>query len=268
MISVMEGGISKPRVPAPAKVPIIIFSGYCRERSSGIDILPTVATVAADEPEIAAKTVQPAILTCSSPPGNLYSNGARPRNRFSDNRVRNSISPIQMNNGKAVKVQLDAEPHIVVAIASPTGRLVNSIIPIAATPIRLTATQTPVPRNRNRIVRKITVKVISSTSQLPWLITSAEQTFEEMMYDGDSQQHRAYSNNRLWLPEQYCICSFAEFVELPGVVGQANHVPRKVDTYADCNAQAPDFCDIAKLSRQPTDQDFNANMSIFMKCVR
>ena len=36
--------------------------------------------------------------------------------------VRNRISPIQMKSGSAVSVQLDDEPQIVTAIASPAGR--------------------------------------------------------------------------------------------------------------------------------------------------
>ena len=52
----------------------------------------------------------------------------------SDNLVRNSTSPIQMNSGSAVSVHDDAVPQIVTAIASPTGRLVNNSMPIQATP--------------------------------------------------------------------------------------------------------------------------------------
>ena len=59
----IEGGINNPRVPDPAKLPSKIFSGYFLFLSSGIDILPTVATVAADEPEIAANNPQPTTLT-------------------------------------------------------------------------------------------------------------------------------------------------------------------------------------------------------------
>ena len=57
--------------------------------------------------------------------------GAKPLNKFSDNLVLNKISPIQTNNGRAVKVHDELVPHIVVAIASPTGLDVKIIIPIA-----------------------------------------------------------------------------------------------------------------------------------------
>ena len=161
MISVIDGGISSPKVPAPASVPTIIRSGYSRLRSSGIDILPIVATVAAEDPEIAAKIAEPAMFTCKRPPGRRCIQGVRPRNRFSDNRVRNRISPIQMNSGRAVNDHDELALQIVVAMASPTGRAVNSSMPIAATPVRLIATQIPVPRKKNRIARKVIVKAIS-----------------------------------------------------------------------------------------------------------
>jgi len=77
-------------------------------------------------------------------------------NKFSDNLVLNKISPIQTNNGKAVKVQDELVPQIVVAIASPTGLDVKSNIPIADTPTILRATHIPVPRKINKIeIKKI-----------------------------------------------------------------------------------------------------------------
>jgi hypothetical protein len=41
----------------PASVPIVIFSGYFLFLNSGTDILPTVVSVAAEDPETAAKKV-------------------------------------------------------------------------------------------------------------------------------------------------------------------------------------------------------------------
>ena len=152
----IEGGINKPKVPEPAKLPNKIFSGYFLFLSSGIDIFPTVATVAAEDPEIAAKSAHPTIFTWINPPGNFCIHGDKPLNKFSDNFVLNNISPIQTNKGKAVSVQEDEVPHIVVAIASPTGREVNNIIPIVETPIMLIATQTPDPRkNKSTLIKNI-----------------------------------------------------------------------------------------------------------------
>src|SRR6266480_5837252 len=93
-----------------------------------------VAHVAAEEPDTAAKMVQPMMLVCSKRPGTRSSHGARPLNMSSDSRVRNRISPIHTNSGNAVKVHDDAVPQIVTAIASPAGRDEKSSMPIHATP--------------------------------------------------------------------------------------------------------------------------------------
>src|SRR5690606_12135663 len=106
-------------------------------------ILPTVAQVAADEPETEAKIVQPITLVCSKRPGKALTQGARPRNMFSDRLVRYRISPIQTNRGRAVSVQLLAEPQMVMAMASPAARAVKNSMPNQATPANVNPTQTP-----------------------------------------------------------------------------------------------------------------------------
>ena len=68
----------------------------------------------------------------------------------SDSLVRNRISPIQIKSGNAVKVQEDADPQMVITMLSPTGRLVNSSIPIQATPASDRPIQTPLPKMANR----------------------------------------------------------------------------------------------------------------------
>ena len=79
-------------------------------------------------------------------------------NKFSDNFVLNKISPIQTKRGKAVKDHDEPILHIVVAIASPTGRVVNISIPIVETPIMLMPTQTPDPSKINKTLIKNIVK--------------------------------------------------------------------------------------------------------------
>ena len=120
-----------------------------------------MATVAAEDPEIAANRAHPTTLTCTKPPGSFCIHGDNPSNKFSDNLVRNKISPIQTNKGSAVKVHEDEAPQIVVAIASPTGLVVNSIIPIDETPTMLIATQIPEPKNIKRTLIKNIVSKIS-----------------------------------------------------------------------------------------------------------
>ena len=63
--------------------------------------MPIVAQVAADEPDTEPKMPQPRMVVCISRPGTRLSHGARPSNISSDSRVRNRISPIQMNSGSA-----------------------------------------------------------------------------------------------------------------------------------------------------------------------
>ncbi|MNI38474.1 hypothetical protein D3C73_926150 [compost metagenome] len=110
-------------------------------------ILPTVAQVAADDPDTAAKIAQPITFVCSSLPGKRFSHGANPLNRSSDSRVRNRISPIHRNKGRAVSVQLDDAPQMVTAMASPAGRLEKISMPIQAVPASVRPTQTPQPKS-------------------------------------------------------------------------------------------------------------------------
>src|SRR3954471_10458916 len=120
-----------------------------------------VAQVAADEPDTAAKIVQPITLVCNRRPGNRLTHGASPRNMLSLSLVRNRISPIQMNKGRAVSVQLEAVPQTVTAIASPAGREENSCMPIQATPPSVRPIQTPLPRSRNSVTIS---RVVMATS--------------------------------------------------------------------------------------------------------
>src|SRR6478672_3333917 len=106
-----------------------------------------VAQVAAEDPDTAAKIVQPMMLVCNRRPGTRSSQGASPLNMSSDKRVRNRISPIHTKSGSAVSVQDDVVPQIVTAIASPAGRVENSVIPIQATPASASPIQTPLPRS-------------------------------------------------------------------------------------------------------------------------
>ena len=122
-------------------------------------ILPTVAQVAADEPDTAAKIVQPMMFVCSRRPGSHCSHGARPRNMPSDRRDFSRISPIQMNSGSAVSVQLDSDPHTVSASASPPGRVVKSSMPSHATPSTAMPIQTPAPRITN--IATISARAVS-----------------------------------------------------------------------------------------------------------
>lgn len=101
MIRIVEGGIKKPNVPAPARLPMTRSRSYPREISSLAVIRPTVTVVAADEPLTDAKSAHPSTVKWLSRPGTRRNHGARPVKSDSEIRVRNSISAIKMNSGKA-----------------------------------------------------------------------------------------------------------------------------------------------------------------------
>ena len=145
----IEGGIRRPSVPEPARLPMARLRLYPRASNSGRDMRPMVAVVAADEPQTAAKIPHPATFTWRSRPGSQPSQGARPRKRISDNRARKRISPIQMNSGSAASVQEALVCQIDVAMAFSTGTLLKNVNPIHPTPSRESAIHKPEPRNRN-----------------------------------------------------------------------------------------------------------------------
>src|SRR5512143_2303672 len=123
---------------------------------------PMVAQVAGDEPETAAKMAQAYTFTCISLPGSELTHGANPRKRLSARRVWNNNSPIQMNIGRAVSVQLVDPPQTVVARTLPTGELEKRAMAIIPTPIRETETQIPMPSKANRATSKITAIMVGS----------------------------------------------------------------------------------------------------------
>ena len=109
--------------------------------------------------------------------------------------VRNRISPIQMNSGSAVSVQLEAEPQTVTAIASPAGRDENSCMPIQATPASVRPIQTPLPSSANSATISRVVMATSFIVQEPPRAArggAAAAQFEHPLVDeGDQQHHRA-----------------------------------------------------------------------------
>ena len=109
-----------------------------------------VAQVAEDEPDTEPKIPQPITLTCMSLPGNHSSQGARPLKIWPDKRVLNKISPIQMNMGKADKVQLSADVHMDVTKLKAGGEDVKKYIPAQATTPRVMAIHKP-PANKTSI---------------------------------------------------------------------------------------------------------------------
>ena len=73
------------------------------------------------EPATAAIIPHPTTLTWINPPGKFDNIGASPLNISEERRVLNNISPIQMNNGKAVNAQFQLASQSVLASNDPTG---------------------------------------------------------------------------------------------------------------------------------------------------
>ena len=83
-------------------------------------------------------------MTCISRPGSQLSQGDRPRNISSDSRVRNRISPIQMNSGSAASVHEALLPQTVVASTAPAGMPpATNCMPAQPQAISAIAIQTP-----------------------------------------------------------------------------------------------------------------------------
>src|SRR6185312_3836590 len=128
-------------------------------------ILATVAQVAADDPDTEPNTPQASTLTCMSRPGSQFSQGANPRNISSDRRVRNRISPIQMNSGKAASDHDALLPQTVVASTLPAGMPPPAnCMPAHPVAIRETAIQTPPPSSSARNPSRIAAMESSSMS--------------------------------------------------------------------------------------------------------
>src|SRR6476619_1104016 len=181
-----------------------------------------VAQVAALDPETAAKMAQPTTLVCRRRPGRRCIHGARPLNMSWLRRVRNRISPIQMNSGSAVSVQLDDEPQIVTAIASPAGRELNSCMPIQATPESVRPIQTPLARMRKSATIRIAVMETSLIARR--LVADRNEPLaadleHELVDEGDRQHDRAERHHDLRQPERGRVVAGRDVVEgvrLPG----------------------------------------------------
>ena len=164
-----------------------------------------VAQVAADEPDTAAKIVQPMMLVCSSRPGTRSSQGARPRNMSSESRVRNRISPIHIKSGSAVSVHELADPHTETAMASPAGRDEKSSMPIHATPARARPIHTPLPRSANstttsRVVMSASILFAAQRFSRDFFSPRATPFQDELIGQRDHEDHGSQRHGELRNP--------------------------------------------------------------------
>ena len=89
-----------------------------------------------------------------------------------------------MNKGKAVSVQLEDEPQIVTAMASPAGRLLNNCMATQATPESDKPIQTPLPKMRNSVV---TSKPVMSKSFMVYSLCRASSELTAVRWPSHSK---------------------------------------------------------------------------------
>ena len=129
-----------PSVPPAASDPRDGPGRYPRASSAGSAMVPTVAAVATDDPDVAENSAQVAILVCNSPPGKRFSQTARASYIRSAMPPRSINSPSIMNSGIARIEGLLRLVQITPPIMSTIGVPKNRYPPKAPTPTMATAT--------------------------------------------------------------------------------------------------------------------------------
>src|SRR5690606_31880938 len=167
-------------------------------------ILPMVATVAADEPDTAAKIAQPITLVWSRRPGMRFNQGARPLNKSCDKRVRKRISPIHRNRGRAVSVQLEAAPQMVMAMASPAERAEKTSMPSHAAPAKVRPTQTPHARKPMIEITSMVITKISFMQRcfLCGFVGSAAKAVNGFVQHGNEENNGTNGHGQLGNPQR------------------------------------------------------------------
>src|SRR5690625_526295 len=129
----------------------------------------TVAQVTAEEPATAAMMPHPKTFTCNKRPGSQFTQGARPLNISSDKRVRNKISPIQMNRGNAVMGQPQLASHMAEIIIEPVGVSENTASAKTPTDNNPRAIQIPLANSTNKTAKRMaeTMKTEGSPMHTP-----------------------------------------------------------------------------------------------------
>src|SRR6476646_5624702 len=156
-----------------------------------------------------------------SRPGSQLSQGAKPRNISSDNRVRKRISPIQMKSGNAASDHDALLPHTVVASTLPAGMPPPAnCMPAHPVAIRATAIQTPPPSNSARNPSRIAAMESNSMSdpalhgafddflgalRLRQFVARREaaQDMDQLVDKSDEENHQAATVAELWYPQRH-----------------------------------------------------------------
>src|SRR5258705_12391636 len=201
---------------------------------------PTTWVVAAEEPEMAAKIVQPMTLTCSSRLGSSAAHGESPLNSDGDSRVRNRISPIRMNSGSASSSCVVRMFHAYWAKSLSSGMSRNSarrIVPVTAS---VQPIHRPPARKANSTTNMVTTMISTAGyasrrasfgdrtgTHVEILERQAEGGLKEAGHDLHRQKHDAEAHEGLRDPDQRA----ARHRGLAGVEaapGEVGHRPGKV----------------------------------------
>ena len=106
----MLGGIITPIPPATATIAVLNLRSYPRAVSTGMVMLPTAATVAGPDPDIAPKNMQVATTEQGIPAGNLPNSSENTSNIFSEMPPLAIIMPESTNMGTAMSGKLSIPP--------------------------------------------------------------------------------------------------------------------------------------------------------------
>src|SRR5713226_8034549 len=206
---------------------------------------PTTCVVAADEPEMAAKIVQPMTLTCSSRPGSSAAQGERPRNSDCDSRVRNRISPIRMNSGRASSscVVRMFQAYCARSLSSGMSRKSASrTVPVTA---RVQPIHRPPARKANSTTNMVTTMISTAGyalhpesfgdftgSHVDVLERQAESGLEEPGHELHGQQNDAEADEGLRDPDQRA-ARHRRLAAVEAAPGEVGHRPGEIAAEAD-----------------------------------
>src|SRR5690606_20052184 len=129
-----------------------------------------------------------------------------------------------MNRGRAVRVQLLELLQIVMAMASPAGRLENSSMPNQATPARVRPTQTPPPsRVSSTTIRMMPTVISLMMGFLRGLVRGAlaEEFQPELVEEGDEEKQGAKRHGNLGNPQGRGVDAGGNILVIPGLPDQA-----------------------------------------------
>ena len=108
----IEGGMRMPSEPAAVTIPTENFSSYFAFIRAGIMIEPIAATVAGDDPEIAAKNAHAAVAAIARPPGSRPKKSVATRISFFERPPAVMMLPERTKSGIAISANESAELNI------------------------------------------------------------------------------------------------------------------------------------------------------------